>query len=171
MEWMLLAVLVIIWVTFLFSGSTRTRRSSRLQNGMTMLARMQETTGRRVLMPRRDERLLGARDRARVRLRERRRRVLTVLLEGIGLTTLVGAFPPLRAMWIVTAVLVGLLGLYVWSLLQLRAAVGATMPRPAPAPAPVPAAPRRAVPMFDQDVVDLRDPHGVREPASAGVAG
>ena len=161
MDWMLLGILVIIWVTFLFSGSTRTRSSVRFHDGMTMLARVQNQAGKRVLMPRSDERFLGPRDRARARLRERRRRVLVVLLEGIGLTALVGAFPPLRAMWVVTALLIALLGLYVWTLLQLRATAGTQMPLPVtvtipdvPEPAP---APRASTPMFDQDEVPVRD--------------
>lgn len=170
MDWMLLAALVIIWVTFLFSGSTKSRRPRRFQNGMTMLARVQENRGKRVLMPARGERFLGTRDRARARVRERRRRVLTVLLEGIGLTALVGAFPPLRAMWVLTALLVGLLGLYVWSLMQVRAAAGATMPLPASVVIPeLPRpAPRTPTPMFDQDEVDVIS---VRERIAAGVAG
>jgi len=175
-DWMLLAVLVIIWVTFLFSGSVKGRSPSRFQNGMTMLARMQEHTGKRVLMPRRGERFLGTRDRARARVRERRRRVLTVLLEGVGLTALVGAFPPLRAMWLVACVLVILLALYVWSLMQLRAAAGATMPMPVtveiPEAAPARRAPRAPTPMFDQDEVDGRgEVVDVRDRIRAGVAG
>jgi len=79
------------------------------------------TQQRRVLMPRSDERFLGTRDRARSRMLERRRRVLTLLLEGIGLTALIGFVPPLREMWVVSGFLVLLLGAYVWMLLQLKA--------------------------------------------------
>ncbi|HEX6208474.1 MAG TPA: hypothetical protein VF058_08980, partial [Actinomycetota bacterium] len=68
-------------------------------------------------MPRSDERFLGPRDRARSRMLERRRRVLTVLLEGIGLTALIGSVPPLREMWVLSGILVALLGAYVWMLL------------------------------------------------------
>lgn len=79
------------------------------------------TQQRRVLMPRSDERFLGTRDRARSRMLERRRRVMTLLLEGIGLTALIGLVPPLREMWVVSGFLVLLLGAYVWMLLQLKA--------------------------------------------------
>lgn len=82
------------------------------------------TQQRRVLMPRADERFLGPRDRARSRMLERRRRVLTLLLEGIGLTGLIGLVPPLREMWVVSGFLVLLLGAYVWMLLQLKARRG-----------------------------------------------
>ena len=44
-----------------------------------------------------------------------------LLLEGIGLTALIGLFPPTRGMWTVTGVLVVLLVAYVWLLLQIRA--------------------------------------------------
>lgn len=64
---------------------------------------------------------MGARARARVRARERRRRVFVVLLEAMAVTGVIGAFPPLRAMWVATGVLAALLGAYVWLLLSLRA--------------------------------------------------
>jgi hypothetical protein len=78
-------------------------------------------------MPRRDDRFLGPGGRARARARERRRQVFSVLIQAIGLTGLIGAFPPLRAMWVVTAALLGVLGAYVYLLIRLRTA------QPAPA--------------------------------------
>jgi len=72
-------------------------------------------------MPRRGERFLGPTSRARVRVRERRRQVLTVLLEGAAITFLIGLVPPLRKMWLVTGLLVMLLAAYCWMLLQLKA--------------------------------------------------
>jgi hypothetical protein len=56
-----------------------------------------------------------------VRARERRRRVLLVLIECIVLTGLIVAVPPLRAIWYATAVLLGFLGIYVWLLLSMKA--------------------------------------------------
>ena len=56
-----------------------------------------------------------------MRVRERRRQVLTVLLEGAAITFLIGLVPPLRKMWLVTGLLVMLLAAYCWMLLQLRA--------------------------------------------------
>lgn len=89
-------------------------------------------------MPRQGERFLGPSSRARARARERRRRVFTVLLETVGLTALIGLFPPLRAMWILTGILLVVLGAYVGMLLRLRAASStptlATAAREVPAP-------------------------------------
>lgn len=72
-------------------------------------------------MPRRGSRFLGPADRARSRARDRRRKLFVLLLEGIGFTGLVGVFPPLRDMWMVTGILIVLLVAYTWLLLQIRA--------------------------------------------------
>jgi hypothetical protein len=64
---------------------------------------------------------LDHRDRARAHVRERRRKVFVFLLEAIGLTFLVGLLPPLHVAWALTAVLGGLLVLYVWMLLAIKA--------------------------------------------------
>lgn len=77
--------------------------------------------GRQVLMPRRGARFLGSDARARARVRERRRQVLTILLEGVAISFLIGLVPPLRKMWLVTGVLAALLAAYCWMLLQLKA--------------------------------------------------
>ena len=90
---------------------------------MRVLAEIQEpdaAPGRWVLMPRQDERFVGKGSRSRVRARERRRRVLTVLGEATGFTALIGAFPPLRPMWFLSAVFAILLLGYVSLLLRLR---------------------------------------------------
>jgi hypothetical protein len=73
-------------------------------------------------MPRPDERFVGRGTRSRARVRERRRRVLTVLGEAAVFTGLIGAFPPLRPMWILTAVIGILLGTYLVLLVRLRPA-------------------------------------------------
>lgn len=86
------------------------------------------TEPRRVLMPRRGEQFLGPNGRSRARIRERRRRVFTLLLEGIGLTGLIGLFPPLREMWWLTGILIMALGAYVWMLIQLKAQERAAPP-------------------------------------------
>jgi hypothetical protein len=114
MDWLLLAVLGIIWAVLLMPR--RSRGGARPTPGDFSVFTQQ----RRVLMPRADERFLGPRDRARSRMLERRRRVLTLLLEGIGLTALIGFVPPLREMWVVSGFLVLLLAAYVWMLLQLK---------------------------------------------------
>ena len=68
--------------------------------------------GRWVLAPRKGTRFVGPRERARIRARERRRRIVVVLLEAIGLTAMIGVFPPLRAMLVLTGVLAVLLLAY-----------------------------------------------------------
>lgn len=60
--------------------------------------------GRWILSPRRGARFVGANARNRERARERRRRVYLFLLEAIGLTGLIGFFPPLRGMLVITAI-------------------------------------------------------------------
>jgi hypothetical protein len=72
---------------------------------------------------------VGPRERARERARLRRRRVLVFLLESIALTLLIGLVPPLRAMWYATGVLLGLLVVYVWLLVALKARAEAASPR------------------------------------------
>ena len=63
---------------------------------------------------------MGAKARARARARERRRRVFVFLLEAAGLSFLIGLVPPLRGMWLATAMLLGLLVLYTWVLIRLK---------------------------------------------------
>jgi hypothetical protein len=87
---------------------------------MDRLAETGRVQGRWIIAPRKGAKFLGARDRARARARERRRRVFVVLLEALGLTFLMGLFPPLRPMWFATGVLFGLLVAYVGMLLAIR---------------------------------------------------
>jgi hypothetical protein len=54
-----------------------------------------------------------------MRARLRRRRVFYFLLEAMGLTFLIGLFPPLRPFWYAAAALCGMLVLYVTLLLTL----------------------------------------------------
>lgn len=115
MDWLLVAILGIIWIALLVP--TPTGRKARATPGDYSVF---TEPGRRVLMPQRGERFLGQRDREVARARVRRLRVFTVLLEGIGLTALIGLFPPFRKIWMVTLLLVIALGVYVWFLLQLK---------------------------------------------------
>jgi len=92
-------------------------------------AEVHGTSGRWIVTPRKGVRFLGPRERQQARARARRRRVFVFLLEAIGLSLLIGIVPPLRVSWIVAAALGGLLLIYVWALLVIKA-------RAAVAPAP-----------------------------------
>jgi hypothetical protein len=122
MDWLLLVTLGIIWGIFLLPSPKRRKRPMDERN-LEALAHIQEhpsPPGRWVLMPRQDERLIGTRGRAKARIRERRRRVLAVLGEAIAFTLLIGAFPPLRAMWVITGILTAMGAAYVFLLIRLR---------------------------------------------------
>jgi hypothetical protein len=99
-------------------------------------AEVHGTSGRWIVTPRKGVRFLGPRERQQARARVRRRRVFVFLLEAIGLSLLIGIVPPLRVAWVVAAALGGLLLLYVWALLVIKARA-----RAASAPPPVAAAP------------------------------
>lgn len=85
---------------------------------------------------------MGRGSRSRVRARERRRRVLTVLGEAIGFTALIGAFPPLRPMWFLTAIFGVVLCVYVLLLLRVRGSRRS----------------RRSVTLPEADIAVLRSP-------------
>lgn len=139
MEWLLFAVLGIILAAFLVPQRGPNQSVRGFEKDMDILSHLHRGPGRWILMPRRDERFLGQRGRARARARERRRRVFAVLGEAVALTGLIGAFPPLRAMWLATASLLALLGFYVYLVVRVRAGFG--IPGAAGAlPAGVPAA-------------------------------
>ncbi|HXF71036.1 MAG TPA: hypothetical protein VNO79_00300 [Actinomycetota bacterium] len=89
---------------------------------MNFLAEAQRRgPGRWVLVPQKGQRFLGPRVRERLRVRHRRRRLFVLLLEALGLSLLMGLFPPLRGMLYGSAVLGGLLLGYTFFLLRLRA--------------------------------------------------
>jgi hypothetical protein len=135
-NWLLLVGLCIIWGAFLLPHRRpRGVSASDFERSLRVLSEMREPEqppGRWVLMPRPEERFVGRGSRARARVRERRRRVLTVLGEAAAFTGLIGAFPPLRPMWILTAVIGVLLGTYLLLLLRLRPAREARSPERAP---------------------------------------
>jgi hypothetical protein len=92
------------------------------ERDMEVLAETESPRGRYIVMPKKGTPFLGSRKRQMARARERRRRVFVFLLESIGITFLIGAVPPLRAMWTLTVLLVGLLLAYVFLLISLKAA-------------------------------------------------
>ena len=150
MGWLLLVALVTMWAAFLFpswrgSPGTWTDKSMKdFERNMDMLAET-EAQGRWIVTPRKGTTFLGRRARAQARGRERRRRVLMVLIESIVVTALIGLVPPLRAMWYATAILLVLLGGYVWALLTMKARADAQDPvRPRETAATAPARPAPA---------------------------
>jgi hypothetical protein len=165
-DWLLLAALGIIWIGFLIPtgrrrGGTQSIEEHERRMELLASAEVNGTTGRWIVTPRKGVRFLGPQERQRARARERRRRVFIALLEGIGLTLLIGAAPPLRVVWYVSVGLGGLLVVYVWLLLtikaqeghpneQVRAVHAPATPRTAPTPRYVaPGAQSRARPTFN----------------------
>jgi hypothetical protein len=123
MGWLLLVVLGIMWATFLHPiwRFSPTRSVEDFERNMDLLADTEGNAhGRWIVTPRKGVAFVGARERAKERGRERRRRVFVFMLESIGLTALIGLVPPLRAMWYATAVLLVVLGVYVWLLLSTK---------------------------------------------------
>ncbi|HYG72700.1 MAG TPA: hypothetical protein VEC15_10535 [Actinomycetota bacterium] len=128
MGWFLLGGLAIMWVAFLLPS--RRHPPGRSVPGsvedfgrkMDLLADTGSSgSGRYIITPRKGMAFVGARDRAKERARDRRRRVFVLLLESIGLTGLIGLAPPLRVMWYLTAGLLVALGVYVWMLVSIKA--------------------------------------------------
>jgi hypothetical protein len=162
MGWLLLIGLGIVWAAFLFPqkrSRTSTFAIEEFNRDMSRLADTERSTGRWIVAPRKDVRFMGGEERARCRTIARRRRFFVVLLEALGLTFLIGLFPPLRGMWFATAIIAALLAMYVWMLVQAKQEEGgqATQARGASpfdeaAPQPV------AVPVLEP----------VREPSWAG---
>jgi hypothetical protein len=120
--WLLLAALVCLWAAFLLPAwrGTSDKSMRDFERNMDLLADT-GSQGRWIVTPRKGTIFMGRRARANARARERRRRVLTVLIEAFVLTALIGLVPPLRAMWYATAVVLMLLGAYVWALLTMKA--------------------------------------------------
>jgi hypothetical protein len=142
---------------------------------MGILEQTEKAGGRWIVAPRKGEGFVGRRERARARARARRRRVLTVLLEALALTLLIGMFPPLRGMWILSGAVSLLLFAYVLMLIDVKRHEAA---RPLPSrdersglDVPLgPAAPSRDRPLgwlAETDIVHVR----VREAAELEVAG
>jgi hypothetical protein len=120
-----LVALGIMWVAVLVPVLHRRREHrsiSEFEERMELLAHagVHGTNGRWIVTPRKGVRFLGPQERRRARARERRRRVFVFLIEAMVLSFLIGLVPPLRAVWSVTAVVGGLLLLYVWLLLAIK---------------------------------------------------
>jgi hypothetical protein len=122
MDWLSVAVLGIIWAAFLVPWPRRGVAAPERFPDLRMNVELQKDSthqpGRWVLAPKKGTRFVGPRERSRLRARERRRRIVVVLLEAAGLSALIGIFPPLRPMLFVTGLLALLLlsylGLVAW---------------------------------------------------------
>lgn len=125
MSWLIVAALGIIWAALLLPSSRRMRS---LRGGVEDFERkmglLAETgtqgPGRWIITPRKGTAFIGPTARAEARARDRRRQVFEILLESIGITFLIGLVPPLRPIWSATALLLVLLGAYVWLLLAMK---------------------------------------------------
>jgi hypothetical protein len=123
LSWLLLGLLGIIWAAFLIPSRKRSTTSSveDFERRMSLLAEANNTVpGRWVLMPRKGARLIGSRDRERIRARRRRRQIFMVLLESTVLTLLMGVFPPFRVMLYGTGILAFILLAYSAILVKIR---------------------------------------------------
>lgn len=124
MDWLFFGGLGILWAAFLLPSRRKPASPwssvEEFGRSMDVLAETERHGGRWVLAPKKGELFMGPRGRARARARARRRRVFTFLLETMGLTFLMGLFPPLRGMWFASLGFALLLGLYVWLLLTYR---------------------------------------------------
>jgi hypothetical protein len=124
MDWLLLGALGIIWAAYVFPFKAvkgRSRSSiEEFERSMGLLEQTEKATGRWIVAPRKGEPFVGRRERARERCRARRRRVFVTLLEAMGITFLIGLFPPLHGMWIATGVLAALLAAYMWMLVEVK---------------------------------------------------
>jgi hypothetical protein len=132
MDWLALAVLGIIWAALLLPGPKRRRSDSPLRREMD--EQEFRPPGRWIMSPKRGSRFVGRNARTRLRARERRRQVYVFLLEAIGLTGLMGLFPPLRGMLVVSGFLVALLVAY--TAMVIRATRAAPIRRDARPAAP-----------------------------------
>jgi hypothetical protein len=127
--WLLLAALCMIWVAFLLPSrrgdGSPAATVGEFERNMSMLAETNtrspsRSSGRWVVMPQKGQRLLGSKERNRIRVRQRRRVVFTTLVEGVVITGLIGLVPFLRPVLYLTAGLGVALLLYSAMLLKVR---------------------------------------------------
>jgi hypothetical protein len=156
MDWLSLAALGIIWAVLLVPDPKRRSPPSPLRRFMPEQEEFRHP-GRWIISPKRGSRFVGPKERARLRARERRRQVLVFLAEAIGLTGLIGLFPPLRGMLLITASLALLLLVFLaLILLMVRLGIGI----PAASPDEVVVIPEAELPT--QDRVEEQDRRLVR---------
>jgi hypothetical protein len=148
------AALVIIWAALLMPFPRKREPKMPFAPRSEMDHEEFGQPGRWILSPKRSARFVGPGARARMRARERRRRVIVFLAEAIGITLLIGLFPPLRAMLYVAGFLFVLLVLFLGASLRiaLRERSGAPAqrrPHPRPVERPIVVLPE-AMPREDE---------------------
>jgi hypothetical protein len=148
------AALVIIWAALLMPFPRKREPKMPFVPRSEMDHEEFGQPGRWILSPKRSARFVGPGARARMRARERRRRVIVFLAEAIGITLLIGLFPPLRAMLYVAGFLFVLLVLFLGASLRiaLRERSGAPAqrrPHPRPVERPIVVLPE-AMPREDE---------------------
>jgi hypothetical protein len=182
MDWLLVGSVVIIFAAYALPprlARGRARSSvEEFSHYMGVLEQTEKAGGRWIVAPRKGEAFVGRRERARARARARRRRVLTVLLEALALTLLIGMFPPLHGMWILSGVVAILLATYVLMLMDVKRheqarplpvrAEGSGLDVPLGPAAPSPDRPMGWLAETDIVHVRLRDPADL-EAAGAGI--
>ena len=138
-DWVALAVLGVIWAILLVPSRGTRPLPNPIRSQMPADPEEFRQPGRWILSPRRGSRFVGTHHRERQRARERRRRVFVFLLEVIGVTGLIGMFPPLRGMLWVTGFFVLLLGAYTLLVVQVAGRGVRSGGVPAPVERPMPA--------------------------------
>jgi Flp pilus assembly protein TadB len=129
-DWLLLAALGIMWLAFLIPSQRRRPSLSTtvvdFERRMELLAQAEVhgSAGRWIITPRKGVRFVGSAERKKARARGRRRQVFTFLLESIGITFLIGLVPPLRVVWTLSAILGGLLLVYMYLLITIKQRAG-----------------------------------------------
>jgi len=124
MDWLLTGCVVIILAAYALPPRlARGRARSSIEEfnyHMGVLEQTERAGGRWIVAPRKGEAFVGRRERIRARARARRRRVFMFLLEALALTLLIGTFPPLHGMWILSGIVGLALGVYVLLLVNLK---------------------------------------------------
>ena len=122
--WLLFALLGIIWIAFLLprKHSSPLGSAKDFERTLNLLAEANRTvSGRWVLVPPKNRVLDGGQASRRIRARRRRRLLFVLMADGVLLTGVMGAFPPLRPMLFGTAALSSLLLLYTGLLAAITA--------------------------------------------------
>jgi len=179
MDWLLTGSVVIILAAYALPPRlARGRARSSIEEfnyHMGVLEQTEKAGGRWIVAPRKGEAFVGRRERARARARARRRRVFVVLLEALALTLLIGMFPPLHGMWILSGIVGVMLGGYVLMLVNMKRLEDAS-PLPAreepkgldvPLGPAAPSADRPLAWLSEHDIVHVR----LRNPAELETAG